>query len=81
MKIIDFGSARVAGIDEMRGALPSPELLGTIQYAAPGVSSRRAGPRQSDVFSLGVIAYQMLSGRLPYGARCRRPARVRLSVA
>lgn len=69
VKIIDFGSARVAGIDEMQGPVHPAELLGTIQYAAPEYFLGEAGTRQSDVFSLGVLAYQMLSGRLPYGAR------------
>ena len=68
-KIIDFGSARVAGIDELPGAVEPPALLAAVQYAAPEFFLGEPGSRQSDVFSLGVIAYQMLSGRLPYGAR------------
>jgi serine/threonine protein phosphatase PrpC/predicted Ser/Thr protein kinase len=68
-KIIDFGSARVAGIDELHGAVEPPALLAAVQYAAPEFFLGEPGSRQSDVFSLGVIAYQMLSGRLPYGAR------------
>jgi serine/threonine protein kinase len=69
VKIIDFGSARVAGVDEMQAPVHPAELRGTIQYAAPEYFLGEAGTRQSDVFSLGVLAYQMLSGRLPYGAR------------
>jgi serine/threonine protein kinase len=69
VKIIDFGSARVAGIDEMQGPVQPPEPLGTVQYAAPEYFLGEPGTRRSDVFSLGVITYQMLSGRLPYGAR------------
>lgn len=68
VKIIDFGSAHVAGIEEMHGPAQPPALLGTVQYAAPEYFLGEPGTRQSDVFSLGVIAYQMLSGRLPYGA-------------
>jgi serine/threonine protein phosphatase PrpC len=68
-KIIDFGSARVAGIDEMQGPVQPPGPLGTLQYAAPEYFLGELGSPRSDVFSLGVIAYQMLSGRLPYGAR------------
>ncbi len=84
-KIIDFGSARVAGIDEMQGPVQPAELLGTVQYAAPEYFLGEPGRRQSDVFSLGVIAYQMLSGRLPYGARVpqsrTREAQRRLTYA
>jgi serine/threonine protein kinase len=43
--------------------------LGTEQYAAPEYFLGDAGSPRSDLFSLAVIAYQMLSGRLPYGAQ------------
>jgi serine/threonine protein kinase len=48
----------------------SPEpgaILGTHQFTAPEYFLGEAGSAASDMFSLGVIAYQMLSGRLPYG--------------
>jgi serine/threonine protein phosphatase PrpC/predicted Ser/Thr protein kinase len=69
LKLIDFGSARVAGIAEL--ALPGrqPAILGTVQYTAPEYFLGEAGSARSDQFSLGVISYQLLSGRLPYGAR------------
>ncbi|HZZ92358.1 MAG TPA: protein kinase [Usitatibacter sp.] len=68
VKIIDFGAVSVAGLSEMRGAPESEGVLGTEQYTAPEYFLGEAGTPQSDLFSLGVIAYQMLSGRLPYGA-------------
>ncbi|HEX5055220.1 MAG TPA: bifunctional protein-serine/threonine kinase/phosphatase [Gammaproteobacteria bacterium] len=70
VKIIDFGSTRVAGIEEIIGAERNP--LGTAQYTAPEYFLGEEGTIRSDLFSLGVIAYQMLSGRLPYGARVAR---------
>jgi serine/threonine protein kinase len=39
-----------------------------VQYTAPEYFLGEAGSTRSDLFSLGVIAYQMLTGRLPYGA-------------
>jgi serine/threonine protein phosphatase PrpC/predicted Ser/Thr protein kinase len=68
IKIIDFGSTRVAGV--MEGAAPERQthLLGTAQYTAPEYFLGEAGTTRSDIFSLGVIAYQMLTGKLPYGA-------------
>lgn len=66
VKIIDFGATRVAGVAEM-ATLFQPELLGTAAYTAPEYFLGEAGSASSDQFSLGVIAYQMLSGRLPYG--------------
>jgi serine/threonine protein kinase/serine/threonine protein phosphatase PrpC len=67
VKIIDFGATRVAGITEMTGALGPGEILGTAQYTAPEYFLGQAGSERSDLFSLGVITYHMLSGRLPYG--------------
>ncbi len=68
VKIIDFGSTRVAGV--MEGAAPEWQnhLLGTAQYTAPEYFLGEAGTTRSDIFSLGVIAYQMLTRKLPYGA-------------
>jgi serine/threonine protein phosphatase PrpC len=66
VKIIDFGATRVAGISEIDSPLARSELLGTMQYTAPEYFLGESGTPRSDLFSLGVIAYQMLSGRLPY---------------
>jgi serine/threonine protein kinase len=68
VKIIDFGSTRVAGIIEAGTPLERSNILGTAQYTAPEYFLGEAGSSRSDIFSLGVITYQMLTGRLPYGA-------------
>ena len=70
VKIIDFGSTRVTGVVEA-----SPPATATT-FSAPCNTPRRniswaRRPSRSDIFSLGVITYQMLTGRLPYGARWR----------
>jgi len=65
-RLIDFGAVRVAGISEGIGADNEP-MLGTQQYSAPEYFMGEGGSARSDVFSLGVITYQMLAGRLPYG--------------
>ena len=66
-KIIDFGSVQVAGIAEL-SPNAEPQLLGTAQYTAPEYFLGEQGSSSSDLYSLGVITYQLLSGRLPYGA-------------
>ncbi|MGZ8200611.1 MAG: protein kinase domain-containing protein [Methylosarcina sp.] len=66
-RIIDFGSTRVAGLMEMATPFERSHLLGTAQYTAPEYFLGEGGTTRSDLFSLGVITYQMLSGRLPYG--------------
>jgi len=67
VKIIDFGATRVAGITEIATPITRSDILGTVQYTAPEYFLGEAGTDASDMFSLGVITYQMLSGRLPYG--------------
>lgn len=64
--LIDLGATRIAGVSEM--APYNEGLLGTAQYSAPEYFMGELGSSQSDIFSLGVIAYQLLSGgRFPYG--------------
>lgn len=67
VKIIDFGSTRVAGLAEL-SSTERGDILGTVQYTAPEYFLGEPGTTRSDLFSLAVIAYQMLTGRLPYGA-------------
>ncbi|WP_040840693.1 bifunctional protein-serine/threonine kinase/phosphatase [Thiothrix nivea] len=74
VKIIDFGSVQVAGISEIATATGQNAVPGTLQYTAPEYLLGEYGTTRSDLFSLGVIAYQMLTGKLPYGleiAKCR----------
>ena len=68
VKIIDFGSTRVAGVSEITRPIEQNELQGTAQYSAPEYFLGEPGTTRSDLFALGVITYQMLSGKLPYGA-------------
>ncbi len=67
--LIDFGSTRVPGVIEALPMAGANEILGTAQYAAPEYFLGETGTTRSDLFSLGVIAYQMLTERLPYGAQ------------
>lgn len=85
VKIIDFGAVQVAGIAELLPVDAEPQFLGTTQYAAPEYFLGEPGTARSDLFSLGVITYQMLCGRLPYGAdvaKCRtKQAQLKLSYS
>jgi len=67
LKIIDFGSAKIAGIEEIYLPIEVNNMLGTINYSAPEYHTGAAGSNRSDIFSLGVIIYELLSGHLPYG--------------
>lgn len=66
-KIIDFGSTEVAGVSES-SAFQNYDILGTVQYTAPEYFLGENTSPRSDLFSLAVITYQMLAGKLPFGA-------------
>jgi len=66
-KIIDFGATRIAGIADDTPSGIQDDILGTAQYTAPEYFLGERGSSRSDIFALGVITYQMLTGRLPYG--------------
>jgi serine/threonine protein phosphatase PrpC len=68
-KIIDFGSTKIAGVAEAAPPARGNDILGTVQYTAPEYFLGESGSPRSDMFSLGVIGYQMLTGRLPYGSQ------------
>ena len=67
LKIIDFGSAKIAGIEEIYLPIEVNNILGTINYTAPEYHIGDPGSNRSDIFSLGVIIYEMLTEHLPYG--------------
>jgi len=72
VKIIDFGATKVKGVAEAVPAMHGEDILGTVQYTAPEYFLGEGGSARSDIFSLGVITYQMLTGRLPYGAQAAK---------
>jgi len=72
LKIIDFGATRVEGIMDINIRLEQENLLGTALYSAPEYFLGEEGTTHSDLFSLGVIVYEMLCGHFPYGVEVAR---------
>ncbi len=67
IKVIDFGSAKIAGIDEIQNPTVSDVAMATINYAPPEYFLGHPGSNRSDGYAVGVIAYELLTGKLPYG--------------
>lgn len=69
-KLLDFGVARVTARDTLIHTLHTGagQLIGTLQYMSPEQVSGdpNAVDRRSDVYALGVLLYELLSGRMPY---------------
>jgi eukaryotic-like serine/threonine-protein kinase len=62
IKIGDFGLARATSANTAAGA----QLLGTIAYLAPELVTRGTADARSDIYSLGIMLYEMLTGEQPY---------------
>ncbi len=65
VRLIDFGMAHVALTDRFRLGGPSP-AIGSSAYVAPEQIRRKRGRKSVDVYSLGAILYEMLTGRHPF---------------
>ena len=61
-KVTDFGIAR-AGASEMTEA---GSIMGTAQYLSPEQAQGHPATSQSDLYSVGIILYELLTGRLPF---------------
>jgi serine/threonine protein kinase len=64
-KIVDFGLANLRESDETRLTGPH-EFLGTIAYASPEQLSGGVVDVASDVYSMGIVVFEMLAGRPPF---------------
>jgi len=66
IKLIDYGTVLIAALDENQETLSESVPQGSFNYIAPETLSNLHSDHKSDLFSLGVIAYELLTGELPY---------------
>jgi eukaryotic-like serine/threonine-protein kinase len=63
VKITDFGIARIA---DQVPLTATGQVMGTVQYLSPEQASGHPASPSTDVYSLGIVAYEMLAGRRPF---------------
>src|SRR5204862_3600244 len=65
VKIADFGIAKILGAESSGVGLSESQPPGTPQYMAPEQKEHRVTDHRADIYSLGVVLYEMLTGELP----------------
>jgi serine/threonine protein kinase len=63
VKITDFGIARAA---DQVPLTATGQVMGTVQYLSPEQASGKTASPQTDIYSLGIVAYEALAGRRPF---------------
>ncbi len=81
VKIIDFGTVSVAGMEDINSPLREQRAVGSVNYCAPELvmeAGERARSRtQADIYALGILCYELLTGKRPYSDKAK--ARHKLS--
>ncbi len=66
LRLIDFGTVQVDGLEEISSVMSEDVPVGSVDYIAPEYLRGEVGQHCSDIFSLGVIVYEMCTGKLPF---------------
>ncbi len=68
VKVIDFGIAKITDENEGNKMTKTGMILGTPDYMSPEQATGNRLSHASDIYSLGIILYEMLTGTLPFGS-------------
>ena len=68
VQVSDFGLAKSIGADAVTGMTQSGEMLGTPRYMAPEQVEAKSVDARTDIYALGLIFYEMVTGDVPFTA-------------
>jgi serine/threonine-protein kinase len=66
IKVLDFGIAKLIAPDAVTNVTKTGTIMGTPQYMSPEQCTGRGVDHRADIYSLGVIIFQIFCGRLPF---------------
>ena len=67
IKVTDFGIARLSRSD-LRATMDGEKAIGSVHYISPEQARGEITDEKADIYSVGVVLYEMLTGRLPFDA-------------
>lgn len=76
IKVMDFGIARIAGTESKNTADNGTKAIGSVHYISPEQVRCAQTDARSDVYSVGVMLYEMLTGQLPFNGTDNRSVAV-----
>lgn len=68
VKVLDFGVAKITLEDQSQTLTQFGAIFGTPQYMSPEQATGREVDGRSDLYSFGILLYEMLAGKLPFNA-------------
>ena len=66
IKVADFGIARMVGANTMQDSEGKPSVMGSVHYFSPEQARGETAAVASDLYSVGVVLYEMLTGTVPF---------------